>query len=233
MPELPDITVYINALNSRIKGQQLQQININSPFLLRTVEPEKSLFIDATVSDIERIGKRIAIGFHNNHWLVIHLMIAGRLQWIETSKKKPARKAIAEFTFSSGTMQLTEAGTKRRASLHLFDSAESMRSVDRGGIEVLDTTLNQFSVRLTLRNHTLKRALTDQGLFSGIGNAYCDEILHHAGLSPVAMTQKLSSRQISDLYTSTTQVLQHWVTVLEQETGEQFPKKVTAFREGM
>lgn len=233
MPELPDITAYIGALSARINGAKLQNIELHTPFFLRTVEPDKSQFANATVTTIERIGKRIAIGFENDHWLVIHLMIAGRLQWIAPVKKKPTRKPMATFTFSTGTLLLTEAGTKRRASLHLFASEVSMRTIDRGGVEVLNCTLGTFTQRLTLRNHTLKRALTDQGLFSGIGNAYSDEILHHARLSPVAMTQKLSPQQVKQLFSSTKQVLQHWTGLLTAESQISFPKKVTAFREGM
>lgn len=233
MPELPDIAVYIDALAERITGVKLQTISINNVFLLRTVEPEKDKFFGKKVISIKRIGKRIAIEFSGQHWLVVHLMIAGRLQWSDQNSKPFKRKAIAEFTFETGTLHLTEAGTKRRAALHLFDSTDSMRSLDRGGVEILDCTLKDFSQRLTLRNHTLKRALTDQGLFSGIGNAYSDEILHHAKISPVAQTQKLSTEQIERLYMSTKQIIVHWLKLLRDARGETFPKKVTAFRKGM
>lgn len=233
MPELPDITVYIDALSERITGTELRSVTLNNPFLLRTVAPETDQFTGRKVVSIQRVGKRIAIEFSSQYWLVLHLMIAGRLHWTDHNKKPSARKAIARFDFTRGTLLLTEAGSKRRAALHLFDSTESLRSIDKGGVEVLNTTLEEFSQRLTLRNHTLKRALTDQGLFSGIGNAYSDEILHHARMSPVALTQKLTPEQIENLFTSTTQIITRWLKQLRDERGDNFPEKVTAFRPGM
>lgn len=233
MPELPDITVYIESLEARIGGAMLESIDLGNSFLLRTVEPAADDLYGSTVRSIKRIGKRIAIQLSNDHWMVIHLMIAGRLQWIDHGTKPNAKKYIAQFNFSSGTLRLTEAGTKRRASLHLFASEAHARSQDRGGIEVLDCDFNDFRQRLTLRNHTLKRALTDQSLFSGIGNAYSDEILHHAQLSPVALTQKLSAADIRKLHKSCVFILTHWTSRLREETGQEFPKKVTAFKEGM
>lgn len=233
MPELPDIKLYIDALCERIINRELLSIELSSPFLLRTVEPAKEHLFNHRVCVVRRVGKRIAIGLTNDHWLVLHLMIAGRLDWTDSGKKLPKRKAIAEFAFSSGTLRLTEAGSKRRASLHLFDSTATFNTIDRGGVEVLQCSLAEFSERLVLRNHTLKRALTDQGLFSGIGNAYSDEILHHARLSPIMMTQKMSREQIAALFASAQHVLQLWINALAVERGERFPEKVTAFRAEM
>ncbi len=238
MPELPDIELYIQALQSRIINTELVSSKINNPFLLRTVEPGIGHFTDHKVTSLRRIGKRIALGFNNHHWLVIHLMIAGRLQWIDKNKKLPARKPLLTLEFSSGHLQLTEAGSKRRASLHLFASEADMLSIDRGGVdrgglEIFDITEAQFKQRLTIRNHTLKRALTDQSLFSGIGNAYSDEILHHAKLSPMLQTQKMNDSQISNLHNSCIVVLEHWTKTLSLENGGNFPKKVTAFKKEM
>ncbi len=233
MPELPDITVYIEALQERIAGATLNAVVIGSPFLLRTVEPDLSSFTNAQVTGFKRIGKRVAIEFSNTQWMVIHLMIAGRFQWYENDQKIPRTKALADFKFSTGTLRLTEAGSKRRASLHLFSSESDLQSVDRGGIEVLQCNGSAFRQQLTLRNHTLKRALTDQSLFSGIGNVYSDEILHHAQLSPVALSQKLSDDEINRLYKSTIKILNHWTDALSAERGDKFPAKVTAFRQGM
>ncbi len=233
MPELPDITAYIEALKERIEGEPLQHAEFGSPFLLRTVEPGIESLYGMPVCNIQRIGKRIAIGFSNDHWMVIHLMIAGRFQW-RTASDKPSRgKALATLQFRTGTLRLTEAGSKRRASMHLFSNETQMHEIDRGGIEVLLSELSTFTHQLTLRNHTLKRALTDQSLFSGIGNAYSDEILHHAQLSPVALSQKLTEAQIQRLYESTIAVLTHWTESLRLERGEKFPAKVTAFKQGM
>lgn len=233
MPELPDITIYIEALKKRIDGSILQRVEFGSPFLLRTVEPTIDSLCGQAVTDIQRIGKRIAIGFSNDYWMVIHLMIAGRFQWQDKDEKLSRSKALAVLHFSSGTLRLTEAGSKRRASMHLFFNESQMREIDRGGIEVLQSDLETFTQQLTLRNHTLKRALTDQSLFSGIGNAYSDEILHQAQVSPVALSQKLSKTEIKRLYESTISVLTRWTESLRIETGEKFPRKVTAFKDGM
>lgn len=233
MPELPDIELYIEALRSRVAETELISSKINNPFLLRTVTPAIDEFIHYRVKTLQRIGKRIAIGFDNDHWIVIHLMIAGRLQWIDNNKKLPARKALLTLEFPTGVLQLTEAGSKRRASLHLFATEADMRSIDRGGLEIFDITQKQFKQRLTIRNHTLKRALTDQSLFSGIGNAYSDEILHHAGLSPVLQTQKMNDNQIACLFKSCVFILEHWQNFLTVESGNAFPKKVTAFKKNM
>lgn len=233
MPELPDIELYIDALRARVGNRKLLSITISNPFLLRTVSPSCGDFFNCKVTSLRRIGKRIAFGFDNDHWLVIHLMIAGRLQWTDKEKKLPARKPLLTLEFSTGHLQLTEAGSKRRASLHLFATETDMLSIDRGGLEILNISQVQFKERLTIRNHTLKRALTDPSLFSGIGNAYSDEILHHAGLSPILQTQKMNDSQATDLYNSCIAVLQQWTKYLATESGDNFPKKVTAFKEDM
>jgi formamidopyrimidine-DNA glycosylase len=233
VPELPDLTLYIEALQQRIQQQSLRGVVISSPFLLRTVAPAPEQFSDHTVTSIRRLGKRICLGFDNDGWMVLHLMIAGRFQWRDAGAKARAGKALASFEFDCGTLILTEAGSKRRASLHCFDSESAMLSQDRGGIEVFDSSLAQFSERLQLRNHTLKRALADPTLFSGIGNAYSDEILHHAQLSPVRQTQKMQREEIATLFHSCQHVLSHWVEQLKSHYGDSFPVKVTAFRDGM
>lgn len=233
MPELPDIELYIEALRARVGNTDLLSITISNPFLLRTVSPDSGEFINSKVNSLRRIGKRIAFEFDNDHWLVIHLMIAGRLQWTDKNKNLPTRKPLLTLEFSTGHLQLTEAGSKRRASLHLFSNEADMLSVDRGGLEIFDISQTQFKERLTIRNHTLKRALTDQSLFSGIGNAYSDEILHHAGLSPILQTQKMNDSQINCLFDSCIVVLKRWCNILATETGDNFPKKVTAFKKDM
>lgn len=233
MPELPDIDVYIEALQQRIENVKLLNISITNPFLLRTVVPGVEDFTDKKLIELRRIGKRIALGFDNGHWLVLHLMIAGRLQWVDAGKKIPGRKSLLSLEFSTGHLLLTEAGSKRRASLHLFASESDMLSVDRGGLEVTEITGKQFKERLTIRNHTLKRALTDQSLFSGIGNAYSDEILHAAELSPILQTQKMNDEQIANLFKCCKSVLAHWKEALKNEIGDGFPKKVTAFKSDM
>ncbi len=233
MPELPDITVYIDALKHRLPNATLSRVVIGNPFFLRTVTPAVDDICGNQLIDIRRIGKRLAFQFEQDNWIVIHLMVAGRFQWVEKTKKIPGRKCIAQFYFDTGTLLLTEAGSKRRASMHLFSNMQDMLSVDRGGLEIADISVQQFSQRLTLRNHTLKRALTDQALFSGIGNAYSDEILHHARLSPVVQTQKMNEEEIHSLYRSCTFVLDYWLTALRKEYSDKFPLKVTAFKEGM
>jgi len=237
MPELPDITVYIEALQARIMGASLERVRIAGPFLLRTVEPPIQAAEGKTVRELRRVGKRIAIGLEGDLWLVLHLMIAGRLHWQELgAKPKPAggkKNLLAEFEFSSGKLLLTEAGSQRRASLHVVEGEAGLKSLDPGGIEPLDCTLAEFSVALTRENHTLKRALTDPRAFSGIGNAYSDEILHRARLSPVALTQRLSEAEIAGLFEATREVLKEWIARLRLETASKFPEKVTAFREGM
>jgi formamidopyrimidine-DNA glycosylase len=233
VPELPDIAIYIEALEERIRGQTLERTRVASPFLVRTADPPVEAAQGRQVTQLRRLGKRIAIGFEPDLWLVLHLMIAGRLHWREKGAKLPGgRRGLAAFDFSNGTLVLTEAGSKKRASLHVVQGEDALRAMDPGGLEVLDSELDAFAARLTLRNHTLKRALTDPRLFSGIGNAYSDEILHRAGLSPIKLTQKLAAEEIERLYQATQTTLRHWVDTLRQEAGK-FPEKVTAFREGM
>jgi formamidopyrimidine-DNA glycosylase len=233
MPELPDIVVYIEALESRILGRQLERVRLGSPFLLRTITPPLPDAHGKTVVALRRVGKRIAIGVEGGLWLVVHLMIAGRLHWAKPGAKLPARRGLAAFDFPDGSLTLTEAGSKKRASLHVVAGEEGLRALDPGGLEVLDASLAEFSVRLLSANHTLKRSLTDPHLFSGIGNAYSDEILHRAQLSPVALTQKLSAPDVQRLYDATRQSLLDWVARLRAEADGAFPEKVTAFREGM
>ena len=233
MPELPDITVYIEALERRLLGARLESTRITHPFLLRTFDPPLSSLYGRKVVAFRRVGKRIAIGFESDHWLVVHLMIAGRLHWITPAAAKKGRAALAYFVFDSGTLTLTEAGTKRRASLYVFSSSEQLSNTDPGGLEVLEASLEEFSARLRAQNHTLKRSLTDPRTFSGIGNAYSDEILHRAHLSPVALTQKLPAEAISRLYEAIRGVMTEWTGRLREEARESFPEKVTAFRPEM
>ena len=235
MPELPDIVAYISALEPRLDGAVLSKMRLTNPFLLRTVSPRPTAFEGAAVVDIRRIGKRIAIGFSGDLWMVLHLMIAGRLHWKDApgAPIPRGRQGLAGFDFSTGTLLLTEAGTKRRASLHLLEGEASLAEHDPGGLEVLACGLAAFAERLTARNHTLKRALTDPRLFSGIGNAYSDEILHRARLSPIAMTQKLSEAQVAGLFEAVRAGLTEWRDRLVAEAEEAFPAKVTAFRPDM
>ncbi|MCU1273408.1 MAG: Formamidopyrimidine-DNA glycosylase [Bryobacterales bacterium] len=233
MPELPDITVYIEALESRIIGQTLERVRLASPFLLRTIEPPLTAAHGKKVRKLQRAGKRIAIGLEDDLWLVLHLMIAGRLHWREHGAKLPRKNPPAAFDFSNGTLVLTEAGSQKRASLHVISGEENLRALDAGGIDVFAGDLDDFASALTSANHTLKRALTDPRLFSGIGNAYSDEILHHARLSPVALTQKLTREQIERLHQAVKTTLMDWIDRLRAEAGDKFPEKVTAFRDGM
>lgn len=232
MPELPDIETYIYALQSRIVGKPLDDIRIISPFLLRTVEPPPVSLETHEVETIRRIGKRIALGFDNDLWLVFHLMIAGRLHWYEPGMKKISR-GLATLTFSKGTLILTEAGTQRRAALHLVAGESGLRALDPGGLEVFEADRDQFAAILQSSNHTLKRALTDPHMFSGIGNAYSDEILFAARLSPIALTQKLSAGDISRLFDATRRTLNEWIARLREQAGDGFPEKVTAFHPEM
>jgi formamidopyrimidine-DNA glycosylase len=233
MPELPDIVVYIEALERRIVGHVLEQVQAPGPSLLRTARPPLEAVFGHRVTSLRRIGKRIAIGFDNDLWLVLHLMIAGRLHWSEKRVTPDGRRTLAAFDFDNGTLTLTEAGTRKRASLHLLAGVAALAQHDPGGIDVLSATLEQFSTTLTSANHTLKRALTDPRLFSGVGNAYSDEILFHAQLSPVTLTQRLRPEEIARLYEATRRTLTQWIEELRAEVGEGFPKKVTAFREQM
>jgi formamidopyrimidine-DNA glycosylase len=232
VPELPDIVVYLEALDKRISGQALEHIKLTSPFLLRTVDPPLRMAEGKRVRELRRVGKRIAIGLDDELWLVFHLMIAGRLHWKERRQGATPR-ALAVFDFSNGSLWLTEAGTQKRASLHLLSGERALRELDPGGLEVLRAELGQFAAALRSSNHTLKRALTDPRSFSGIGNAYSDEILFEARLSPVAMTQKLSDEEIGRLLTAIRVTLENWVERLRVQAGEGFPEKVTAFQEGM
>jgi formamidopyrimidine-DNA glycosylase len=233
MPELPDILAYLGALEPRIVGQPIEHIRLASPFLLRTVDPPLSEVEGKTVRELRRIGKRIAIGVEGDLWLVLHLMIAGRLHWRPSGAKLGGRQNLAAFDFPHGSLVLTEAGAKRRASLHLVRGEAGLQSVDPGGIDVFASDLAWFRAALTAENRTLKRALTDPRIVSGIGNAYSDEILHAAELSPIALTQKLKPEDWERLYTATRETLQLWIDRLRTEADTGFPEKVTAFRPEM
>jgi formamidopyrimidine-DNA glycosylase len=243
MPELPDITIYLEALESRILGHELKRIHLRSPFLLRSVTPPISEAEGRKVVELRRLGKRICIGLEDELWLVLHLMIAGRLHWkneapISLSKKAQFARSklkaqLAMFEFDNGTLSLTEAGTQRRASLHVVAGNAGLAALDPGGIDVLHVDLERFVEVLKSENHTLKRALTDPHSFSGIGNAYSDEIFWEAWLSPIKLTQKLTDEEVARLYEATRATLTRWVDRLRDETGAEFPEKVTAFREGM
>jgi formamidopyrimidine-DNA glycosylase len=241
MPELPDIVVCIEALEPRILGRRLERVRLASPFLLRTVTPPIQALEGRTVRTLRRLGKRIAIGLDGDLWLVLHLMIAGRLHWRDQAvpstgtrlKRLAPRRALATFDFQHGSLVLTEAGSKKRASLHVVEGAGAVQALDPGGLETLEADLPTFVARLTSENHTLKRALTDPHLFSGIGNAYSDEILHEARLSPVALTRRLSDEEVARLHEATRRTLWEWTERLRQAARGGFPEKVTAFREGM
>jgi formamidopyrimidine-DNA glycosylase len=233
MPELPDIAAYISALERRIVGQPLEQVRLASAFLLRTAQPPIASMEGHVVRELRRIGKRIAIGFDNDHWLVLHLMIAGRLHWKSAGAKLAGRNSLAAFDFPEGSIVLTEAGSKRRASLHVIGNEEDLRSIDPGGIDVFASDLESFRAALTSENRTLKRALTDPRILSGIGNAYSDEILHAAELSPILLTHKLQPNEWEKLFTATRNTLQLWTERLQGEAKNAFPEKVTAFRKDM
>jgi formamidopyrimidine-DNA glycosylase len=233
MPELPDITLYCEALEQRILRRRLERARLNTPFLLRSVEPRLDAVVGAAVASVERIGKRIAIGFDNDHWLVFHLMIAGRLHWRDTAPEKLSKQIAIALDFANGTLTLTEAGTKKRASLYVVHGRAGLAEHDPGGLEIDSATLATFQAALQQRNHTLKRALTDPRLLSGIGNAYSDEILHRARLSPVALTSRLSSAEYERLFAATRDVLAEWSRRLREQAGAEFPKRVTAFHDEM
>ena len=233
MPELPDITAYITALEPRIVGQRLERVRLGSPFLLRTVQPPLASVDGRVVKEVRRIGKRIAIGLEGDLWLVLHLMIAGRLHWRPVGAKLGGRQNLAAFDFPNGSLVLTEAGSKRRASLHLISGEANLASLDAGGIDVFAADLESFRSVLTAENHTLKRALTDPRLLSGIGNAYSDEILHAAQLSPITLTNKVTPSEWERLFAATRQTLQLWISRLGAEAQSAFPEKVTAFRKDM
>jgi formamidopyrimidine-DNA glycosylase len=233
MPELPDLTVYLEALERRIVGRHLQSVVLPSPFLLRTALPPIDAVNGRCVIAVRRIGKRLAIGLEGDLWLVFHLMIAGRLHWFGSGSPLSKRAVLARLEFDSGTLTLTEAGSKRRASLHLLQGERDLTLHDPGGIDVMQSSLDQFAERLRSENHTLKRALTDPKLFSGIGNAYSDEILHAAKLSPVLLTSRIDDAAVARLYDATRGQLQLWTERLRRLAGAEFPEKVTAFRAGM
>jgi formamidopyrimidine-DNA glycosylase len=233
MPELPDIVVYIERLRPRVENQTLKRIRLASPFLVRSVEPPISEAEGREVIGLRRLGKRIVLALAPDLFLILHLMIAGRLHWKNSGAKVPGKVGLAGFDFTTGTLLLTEAGTKKRASLHLVRGEAALALHDPGGLEMLDADAAAFRTALLRENHTLKRALTDPRLFSGIGNAYSDEILHRARLSPLALTQRLSEPDIARLFHATRQTLLEWTERLRQEVGDGFPEKVTAFREGM
>jgi formamidopyrimidine-DNA glycosylase len=232
MPELPDVTVYVEALRERLLGHTLNRALIRGPFLLRSTHPPVEAAYGRKVRDIRRIGKRIAIGFEGGVWLILHLMIAGRLHW-KAAGAKPAKNSQAVFEFDNGWLTLTEAGTQHRASLHMAQGEDALLNLSAGGVEVLSADVDAFTAALQSANHTLKRALTDPHIFSGIGNAYSDEILHRAGLSPIALTQKLKPEECARLYAATRATLMEWTERLRTDAAGGFPEKVTAFRDGM
>lgn len=239
MPELPDVTVYVEALQRRIVGSRLRRVDVHGPFLLRSVTPSLESTLEHLVQKVQRVGKRIAIGLDGGVWLVIHLMIAGRLHWrpvpaaTASKSRNGPKNLLATFTFDSGILSLTEAGSQRRASLHVVSGEAELASLHAGGIDALSASPQAFANVLTSANHTLKRALTDPRLFDGIGNAYSDEILHRAGLSPVALTLRLTPEEISRLHVAIREVLSEWIQLLRADAGPGFPERVTAFREGM
>src|SRR6202167_4492270 len=233
MPELPDVTVYLEALEPRILNHTLERVQIAGPSLLRTADPAPQSAEGHAVTALRRIGKRIAIGFDNGVWLVLHLMIAGRLHWSDKPKKPDGRRTLAAFLFDSGCLTLTEAGTRKRASLHVVEGDAALSAMDPGGIDVMTAPLEDFARVLTSENHTVKRALTDPRLFSGIGNAYFDEILHRARMSPVKLTSRLAPEEIARLREAVLETMQDWIARLRAAAGGKFPEKVTAFREEM
>lgn len=233
MPELPDVTVYVEALNERVRGQVLEQVRLASPFVLRSIAPPLSAVSGKRIREVRRLGKRIVFALEEELFLVIHLMISGRLHWKEKGAKIPGRLGLAAFDFGSGTLTFTEASSKKRASLHVTQGEASLAEFDRGGLEVMDATLEQFREALFRENHTLKRSLTDPRLFSGIGNAYSDELLHRARLSPMKLTQKLTDEEVAALYDATRATMRDWTERLRADAGDEFPEKVTAFRDDM
>ena len=233
MPELPDVTVYVERLNALVNGETLQRVRLRSPFVLRSVDPGIDELAGRRVESVRRIGKRIVLGFDGDLFLVIHLMIAGRLRWREPGAKIPARIGHGAFDFAPGTLLVTEAGTKKRAAIHVVRGADALARHDPGGLELLETDLDTFAAILRRENHTLKRALTDPHLVSGIGNAYSDEILHRARLSPLKLTARMTDDEIATLLDAARTVLGEWTDRLRDETGEGFPEKVTAFRPEM
>jgi formamidopyrimidine-DNA glycosylase len=233
MPELPDVSIYVEAIRTRVARHNLVRTIVKSPFLLRSTAPPITATAGSTVREVRRLGKQIAIGFDGDLWLVLHLMIAGRLHWKTSAPKLGSRNILVAFEFDNGWLWLTEAGTQRRAALRVVEGEAGLRSLNAGGIEPLDASLDEFSAALRSSNHTLKRSLTDPHIFSGIGNAYSDEILHRAQLSPIAMSQKLSAAEIERLYDATRATLIEWTDRLRAEAAGEFPEKVTAFRPEM
>ena len=233
MPELPDVDVYCEALDARVRGRPLLRARLVNPFVLRTVEPPLAALENRVVRRVRRLGKRIVIAFDDDLFVVIHLMVAGRFRWLVGDKKAPSRITLALFDFPDGTLALTEAGTKRRASVHVVRGAAALAPFDMGGLEVASATVATFAERMRAENHTLKRALTDPHILSGIGNAYSDEILHRAKLSPLAHTRKLDDAAIARLFAAANDVLAEWTQRLRAESGDKFPEKVTAFRPQM
>jgi formamidopyrimidine-DNA glycosylase len=233
MPELPDVSVYVEALEKRLLGQPLQKLRLTSPFVLRTFDPPPSALAGLRVQSVRRLGKRIVIEFDGELFLIIHLMIAGRFRWLAAGAKVPGKLGLAALDFPNGTLVLTEAGSKKRASMHIVRGADAVRAHDPGGIEVLEATLDEFRAALTRERHTLKRTLTDPHVFSGIGNAYSDEILHRARLSPVQLTTNLDAEEIERLWRATRETLIEWTDRLRADAGDGFPEKVTAFRKEM
>jgi formamidopyrimidine-DNA glycosylase len=233
MPELPDVNAYLHALDSRIVGKKIEKVRLGSPFVLRTAVPPYTDVEGQVVRELRRIGKRVAIGLQNDLWLVIHLMVAGRLHWRARGAKLGGRNNLAAFDFAHGSLVLTEAGTKRRASLHVVKGDTALRAMDPGGIDVLSSSLEEFQAALTAENRTLKRALTDPRIVSGIGNAYSDEILHAAQLSPITLARKLDPGEWQRLHAATKATLESWVDRLRREADQKFPDKVTAFRPEM
>jgi formamidopyrimidine-DNA glycosylase len=233
MPELPDITVYVEALRERLLGHQLVRARVKSPFLLRSAIPPLTAAEGRTVHEVRRVGKQIGIGMKGGSWLVLHLKIAGRVHWLASDARRATKNLLAEFEFDNGSLLLTEAGTQHRASLHVVEGEEGLLSLSAGGLEPLDADLAAFAAALRSSNHTLKRALTDPHILSGIGNAYSDEILHRAQLSPIAMTQKLTPEETERLHAATHATLIEWIDRLRVEAAGAFPEKVTTFRPGM
>jgi len=233
VPELPDVTVYVELIAAKTAGRKIERARIASPFVVRSVDPPIRDVEGKTVREVRRIGKRIAIGLDDDLWIVIHLMIAGRFRWLEPGAKIPGRLGLAAFDFENGTLILTEAGTQRRASITVVRGERSLAEIDRGGVEPLEADEQTFAARLTRENHTLKRSFTDPALFSGIGNAYSDEIFHRARISPIKLTSRLTPEEVTRLYHATREVLTEWTVRLRKEAGGEFPAKVTAFHDEM
>ena len=233
MPELPDINLYVEKIDARIRGQVLNDIRISKPFLIRSFEPPLSAVNGKRITELRRVGKRIVFGIEPDYWLVLHLMVAGRLHWHDEKASITGRHKLAAFDFPHGCLTLTEAGTKKRASLYLVQGTKALAEHDPGGIEPLECTRDEFRAQLLRENRTLKRALTNPHTFSGIGNAYSDEILHAAHLSPIKLTSKLSAAEVRSLYESTRTTLEYWCNLLRDQSQDQFPEKVTAFRAEM